>query len=892
MPRTFSASVVAVALLSLPACAQNVLVWSPPTPAALAAQPQALVALLAARGYTASAVSTDELLSPGMLTPARAALLVLPTRGVYPLEGIAPLQDYLRAGGAVLTLGGVPFSRILTRTRNGWQVAEVPENPPGQVHVLADFEDGLPAGITTNTGGELPMQLEAVAEGDGHVLRATSSDLTHWDYAVLPVPADIAADFTVLSFRARGDTATSLLGIEANETDASRWKYVVPLSPQWREYRLFLPHFLSYATADRGSEGDYLHPERLARIAFGFARGMVGGGEHTIWLDDVQLWQFEPPDRGSVPRDTSAIAATVEAYSATQLRVPEAQEEPLVRLFADAARFEKATLTATGGAGILEPRQDLPGAWDGWTLQVPTGSGPAYDAVAMAKQRTARVTPVLEVRAGNATPGSPALVVQVHGGELAGATIGCLALDAGNVLAEPLLARLVGELADYLTRRPRIAALAPRFAIEDGRAVLRLVAQVAAPPGGCRALLHLFVEDLNGNLRPGTGPEEHALTLEPGEVRQFRSEAIDAADFDIRHYRGVAAVARLSEDGEVVSDFDRAQFEVDTRSKMIELCDWFVRMQAEDGGISGVGFQDQRAVRGLLGMYELTGDRRYRQAALRWGEHELAIQREDGGYRMGYGVMANGEVCYVADGGEIAIGMIRLINYAPPERRQAYLDSLRAYYDFRESFRLPDGTIAVGWVINDRYSTVGGDGRREEPFRSDRSFSFVCTCTLAGAAAWQRVTGDPTDREMALRDARWYLREDINAASVSGEAAQWAHYFLNDPEIRAGLEERMRETLPAWVGRNPNWWIASGGRAAISLSALQYFYTQIEPAPEALVHIMDGVYHMVSPHSPSSLDTVMARARPTHDEWRYACYAAASLVEVLEPLVTMRGIGQ
>jgi hypothetical protein len=32
----------------------------------------------------------------------------------------------------------------------------------------------------------------------------------------------------------------------------------------------------------------------------------------------------------------------------------------------------------------------------------------------------------------------------------------------------------------------------------------------------------------------------------------------------------------------------------------------------------------------------------------------LREQREDGGYRMGYGITAKGEECYVADGGEIA----------------------------------------------------------------------------------------------------------------------------------------------------------------------------------------------------------------------------------------------
>lgn len=873
----------ATLMLAMPACAQRALVWSPPpAPQMLAARSDAVAALLTEHGYAASTVGTDELVAPGTLTSA-IAMLVVPTRGAYPAAGIAALEEYLRAGGTVLTLGGAPFSRMLTRIGGGWEVAEIPEMPSDEVRVLADFEDGLPATIGANAGGEQPFVFEVVPEGEGHVLCVSIADLTHWDYAVLPVPAGIAPGFTVLSFRARADANTAVLGIEANETDTSRWKYVAPLSTEWREYRLYLPHFLSYASEGRGGEGDYLHPERLAKVAFGFTRGMVGGGEHTLWLDDVQLWRFAPPDRDAVPRDSSAIAATVQAYGASHLKVPEIQEAPLVRLFADAQRFAGATLAATGAGGIVDASAQVPGTWDGWALRVPTGSGPAYNSVAMAKARTARVVPVLEAQVNGAVLGPAALVVQVHGGELAGATIGCLALDADDVLAEPQLARTVVAMADYLTRRPRIVSLEPTFAVEDGGAVLRLTAQVAGP-GAAGGSVTFTVTGLEGNtLFTSVGT---ATASSAGEGTATAQVTIPAADFDIAHYRASAEVS--AEDGPA----DREEFVVDTRGKMIELCDWFVSRQLPEGGFSGVGFQDQRAARGLLGMYELTGDERYREAALRWGEHELAIQREDGGYRMGYGVTSRGEACYVADGGEIAIGMVRLVSYVPPERRPAYLDSLRNYYRYRESFRLPDGTIAVGWVFHERFSTVGGEGVREEPFRSDKSFSFVCTCTLAGASAWPRITGDPVDREMALRDARWYLHEDITAAGVAGEAAQWAHYFLDDPEIRASLEERMRETLPAWVGRNPGWWMAGGGRAAITLGALQYFYTQIEPSPQVLAHIMEGVYHMVSPHSPSSLDLVMAQERPDGDEWRYACYAAASLAEVLQPLVTMRGIGE
>lgn len=872
--------VLALCLLCTPLQAQEVLVWQPPDgPSLLVTSPTAVTALLSAHGYHVSVISTDDLITPGALTPERVALLVVPTRGVFPLEALPAVQEYLRAGGCVLTLGGVPFSRVLARGGDEWRLAEIPTEPPGEVQVIADFEAGRPAGLSRNAGEGEEISWEIVSDDEGRCLRADVTDLQSWQYVVFRVPAANDASLTILSFRARGDNNTPLLGIEANEQDGSRWKYVVPLTPQWREYRIFLPHMLSYASEGRSGEGDFLHAERLVKICFGFTRGMVGEGAHTLWLDDIQRWQFEPSDPRAVPRDTTALARIAKAYGGRYLKMPREQEAPLVRLFAAAERFEGAGIVVTGKGGILAPRQRIPGTWSGWAPRVLWHSGPAYGNVAMAKERTARIVPVLEAMTDGVRFGPAALVVHLHGGELAGGSIGCLCLDVDDVLAEPLLAQVVVGLADYLTRRPKIFSLAPDFSIEGGQAAMTLTATIAAPRDGVATAI-FTISDLDGSLR---WSETQRITLE--EDTRSRVAATAPADhFDPVHYR--AAVEVLA-DGERA---DRAEFVVDTHATMTALCDWFVARQAEDGGISGIGFMDQRAVRGLLAMYELTGEERYVQSALRWGEHELAIQREDGGYRMGYGVTSRGEACYVADGGEIAIGMARLVSYVPAERRQAYLDSLRDYFRYRESFRLNDGTIAVGWVFHEKYSSIGGDGVREEPFRSDRSFSFVCTCTLAAAAAWQRITGDPADRAMAIHDARWYLDTDVNAASVAGEAAQWAHYFIDDPQIRAGFEERMRETLVPWVGRNPQWWMAAGGRSAITLGVLQYYYTQIDPSPEALVHIMDGVYHMVSPHSPSSVYTVMAKDECKGDEWRYVCYSAAALAEVLEPLVTMRGI--
>ena len=143
---------------------------------------------------------------------------------------------------------------------------------------------------------------------------------------------------------------------------------------------------------------------------------------------------------------------------------------------------------------------------------------------------------------------------------------------------------------------------------------------------------------------------------------------------------------------------------------------------------------------------------------------------------------------------------------------------------------------------------------------------------------------------MAIADARWYLRDVPSAVSVSGEAAQWVHYFIDDAALRADLAQRMKATLLPSALNTRGWWYASGGRSAVTLSAVAYYYSQIEPAPEALAGMARGIYRMASPHSPASMDTVIGEGHPDGDEWRYLAYGAVGLAEVVEPLSTMREI--
>jgi hypothetical protein len=434
-----------------------------------------------------------------------------------------------------------------------------------------------------------------------------------------------------------------------------------------------------------------------------------------------------------------------------------------------------------------------------------------------------------------------------------------------------------------MTRAPRLLDVEPEFALENGAPSMTLTAHLAGPVSKCEAQVPVAVGPIEGAPQ-WQSTEAVALPADGDETLQL---SLPAREFS---HTGFVLTASAGLEGG--GERDRLRIEVDVLQALTDLCDFFVEQQGEDGVISWAGYIDQRAVRALLVMYDLTGEQKYLDTAIRWGDHEVEQQREDGGYRMGYGITDTGEVCYVADGGEIAIGMVRLLSYVSGERHERYMHSLREYYRYRENFRLEDGTIGVGWVFHDRFTQKGGEGVHEEAIRSDKSFGFVTSCTLAGVSAWQAILDDPEVREMVIHDARWYLDDVSKATSVSGEAAQWAHYFIEDADLRADLEQRMRETLVPFTMEGSGWWYASGGRSAVTLGALAYYHSQIEASPEAMVGILRGVYRMTSRHSPASVYKVMAHDDLDSNEWRYLAYSAVSLAEVLDPLSTMEGIAQ
>lgn len=318
------------------------------------------------------------------------------------------------------------------------------------------------------------------------------------------------------------------------------------------------------------------------------------------------------------------------------------------------------------------------------------------------------------------------------------------------------------------------------------------------------------------------------------------------------------------------------------------LCEWLCEQQKE-GKFSGISFQDEKAARGLLAGYEIFGDKKYLEAAMAWGEAMINEQRQDGCYRMGYGIKeSDQEECYVADGGETCTGMIALYSYAEGEVRKRLRESVDNYMKFRGSFRNKNNGIGIGWTFIDYLAKPFV--KKDKIFREMRHMPFTIGCTLASAAAYTAITQDPRDIEWAIKDARRLMNEvETMVGGAFVESLCWTHYYLKDEPLRAEIEIYMKEKwLPNVTNSKSDWWLEHGGRMVLGLDSLTYYYESVEKDPKVLATIIQATAALCGPNLPASLAAMMTQSSLTDDQWRYLCFAAVSIGDVIQPNVSLR----
>jgi hypothetical protein len=855
--------------------------WCDRVPAAGgASDPRSLASRLEQAGFGVNLLDTREVTERSVLNAENIDLLVLPYGGHYPADTRA-LRGYLRKGGRLITLGGPCFTEPLYPSPDGW--ADSAKAAGASPKAIVELTKATVAGLADQAKkGPDPAEVSLGQDADGRpAVRVVVPELRGYRY--LNLSGKGTDDHTILHFRARGDEQTKYLCLELTESDGSRWKAIVDLTPGWKTYELSTGQFVAYASKDRGGRNDYPHTDRIASVRFGFPANLVGKGHRTFELAEVQ-WRSS-----GLPAELNAGQMRLVPSESVLLRTfgAELKMRPrpfeVTTFFGSEAFSDVAGLRAAPGQTVFGPELTLGGQASGQTATILTDNLLLLERT---DRRHRRMTPTEKL--AYAVPllllpdGRPAASLFYHlSGDCAGGVWACFGVASRDLF--PAADRAWGEafvrLVEQMISGATLVGIRPQFDVEGGQVRMRVFVQVANHGNTARPWeLHAQVADSAAS-KPRL-EKTTAVQIEAGQTKELLAIEARADAFDWKKFR---VDCRLLAAGREQSSIRTS---VDVRDTLLNICDRLVETQRKrgDGKFSGIGYIDNRGARGLLAAYDLTGRKDYLEAALAWGRAQIAEQREDGGYLMGYGYYPEGNECYVADGGEIACAIGRLTSYTSKEDKERFFQSLKAYMGFRESFRCESGGIGVGWCKTDYGARPLKRLDKITKIYAPEQNIYTIGCTLAAATMYAQLTGRPADNDAAVRDAGWLMpRCQKTTTGAFVESIVWAHKYLRSPTIQQETAAFLREKLlPAVVGNEHPWWADGGGRSAQALDGLAYYHECIDKDPQVLATLINATCQICSPESLTGIPRLLTHGDLTHNQWHFVNFTAVSLPDLLQ----------
>ncbi len=845
-----------------------------------AVSPDALARLLTDAGMAVNLVDAVRLAEPGLLNARWVDLVVLPNAPAFPADARDAFVRYALNGGSFMAFGGLAFDTLWRRGEAGWVNTDHTNTDDASAQMLADFEaDAAPQMGLSHCDSDMRMIVSRVAPGaDGSqgAAKLVYPEGAGWAYAAVEGAHAQSPEHSALCFWARGDENTTSLAVEINEDDKSRWKRVVEIGQDWQWYVIPAHDFLSYATKGRGGPGDYLNPQKTTQIWFGLTGTLAGPGPHTLFIDGVQ-WR-RPAEGAGAPvapmRPGTATDDTIKSFGSDIAESAPTQDR--IPVFTPPTRFagihQLRIAWPTTGDGIITT-----GAIGGYLANATTRAGSGAKGLRIGGPRAGRLVTLLEAIDDDGRAVGPAASIFLPASRRTrGAAWVLFGVEDMNLIAadSSAMRAVVTSAARVAAGQPAIASAEMRFVPVNEKPTSSIVVSIQ---GTESTVLSVRVRGEAG----GT-PLNHApVNAMAGGTIEIPLPELDPTA------NSYSITAELLDGAELL---DSETISVDAERCFFALVDWLVEHQNPDGTYSGTSFEDNRAARGILGAFELTGDDKYRASAIRWGEEMIRLQREDGGYRMGYGIGSKGEACYVADGGEIAIAMARLISYTQGEQKQRFIDSVRAYMGYREDFREPNGAIGVGWCLHDYGQRPTAPLDTPTRIYAGEKNTYTIGCTLAAAAAFSRVINEPEFTAMVLRDTDWLLEHYTSYSGASAESAVWAHHFVADEALKARIEADLRSGFIERIASPANeGWLGGDGRSVLDLDIITYWLDQI--GPDAGLEAAKGrwLYALCDADSTSAIRHLL---RPDEginsSEYRFLDFAAVAMADAVKPMVSMK----
>lgn len=848
--------------------------------------PERLAALVEEAGAAPTFLTSAALGDKATFSRDRFDLLVLPYGGALPASAQENIAAFLRRAGAIISVGGPPLAA------QSEIAAGAEPRPPVKV---ANMEpDAALRQLGIEHGPQTAGRMERVAPGaagTSHALEVHVPALKDWYYAAIPL-AHTGADGHTIRFWAKGDARTDKLCLELNESDGSRWKYFVRLTPKWQQYSVRMTDFAAYASPKRAGVGDRFRPEREERLKLGFYRALFDDDQpRTFWLDEVERCSTATASGASA---SAHWAEWAKQYAYLKARPP-VHGLGLVRDLRRVTHVRR--IAAAPGQRFVPGDIQLEGRFSGWEV-TPVTALAATDHWSQGTTVCARHIPLLEASDADGRPlGVVASLLFNFRGPYRGSSCALFCVDNEDLFAadKPAMAQAFVRTVRGLAAPAYLFDIEPEFRSEAGRLVTAWRVCVANLSGKARTL-SLRVAPLRG----GSARAE-PVTLDAGEVRQVPT-AIDAGGLDLKRF-GVRVV--LESEGEAV---DEMAAQADALASLTAAGDWLVANQKPQGFFSNYYYADVYGARAMRVLTRLTGRPSYAAAGLRMTDMLVRDQRPGGGWWVGYG--PPGECVFVADDGCLALALVQLAPYVAADKRRVYLDAARKFVQFREGFRITDqvaleletqygkghkgilpGGLGIGYVRTDYFANKP----YPRPHREMRQYPWTLHCSLAFLGGLWSVAHDDGLRRVAVQDTKWFLDRvaegtDSVTSPYANEAAVWMLDTLEDVELRARLKRALQEKfLPHVAAPNQSWWTRSGGRGALLLPGLVYCSRDLDPSAATQAALARALWALCGDASSVSLQSIAKRYGQTSngEVVMYVCFSGLGLAELLEPRSTL-----
>ncbi|MBP5225966.1 MAG: hypothetical protein J6336_01120 [Kiritimatiellae bacterium] len=213
------------------------------------------------------------------LSPARYRALILPA-----CETVSPAiarraLTFVQEGGPAIFIGGPLLDNPVIRHDGKWMTRTMIDErlAAEPLHHTWPLSPDFPlAAWTHSSNGDAPKGASLTFSPEDRALALRLGELNGWDNFFSPRGMRLFAegdDLFVFSARpGTPDDYDTVLSIEINERDGSRWIATCPLKDGWKRYTLTLDAFHYWhdsPTPNRGKHGDRLNPKMADRIGFG-----------------------------------------------------------------------------------------------------------------------------------------------------------------------------------------------------------------------------------------------------------------------------------------------------------------------------------------------------------------------------------------------------------------------------------------------------------------------------------------------------------------------------------------------------------------------------------------------------------------------------------------------